>query len=891
MSGRKIKRSILLSACLSALLLLTTGASHAQQASTVITLAVPELLRDTYERVTQQYEADHPGIDVVIVTYGGFQSALNTNQDIEDYLDDVADFVSSADVLSVDSSSILPEATTAGYFLDLAPLASADPLLNVDDFYPGAWQSFHWNGGIWGLPIAANTHTLYYDPQAFDAAGIAYPDESWSLNDLEYAIRTLAQTDSTGAVTAPAMLALNADYSTLLLSLLGDNVVDETTNPAMPDFSNPDLETLLTTWAELEAAGYITFPQTAEFDINSTPILIGPSLLAQGFGGPQAQQQSQRVGRLFPGGRAGVSATGFAISAGTQSPDAAYALARYLTMNIEVAASSFDSIPARRSLVGEEVPQSQPGERGPSFSFGSALSPEAQALAENALEVGISTGEALFASDLLSAISSMNADNLDFRTALQDAENAIITRTNIALERRSSLNITVATPLRESDLAPGEIALNFGASSFISPFPNADRWQQIAQGFADYDPEVGFVNLETTMPSGLTEMSQNYDCFYMPSNAVPNADISLLRSLSPLVSTDLNFDRNDFVGTTLDQVSRDNQLWALPITLQPLALRYNPDLFAAAGAVLPAEGWSTSQFEDTLRALQFVTGDTAPFTPQGFGNTYLLMLIAAYGGIPLDYRTSPVTINFTDPATVDAIRQVLDLARDGLIEYSALTGSDGVFTIGPGEARERAIYTETLNGFGFGGGFVIIGGEAPERPANTDLLTTFPRGSQYNAASYDISAAYISASTPHAEACYRFISYLAAQIDLFDGMPARRSQFDNQALVAAQGESVISFYRAQDALLSDINTVTIPTAFSGGSDSFILNYWLNRAFDRYVLEGANLETELAAAEQFTREYQQCSFTITPFEPSTSDPQSFFQQYEDCAVQVDPTYNR
>jgi hypothetical protein len=54
------------------------------------------------------------------------------------------------------------------------------------------------------------------------------------------------------------------------------------------------------------------------------------------------------------------------------------------------------------------------------------------------------------------------------------------------------------------------------------------------------------------------------------------------------------------------------------------------------------------------------------------------MLIAAYGGLPFDYRTDPPTLNFTDPATVEAIRQVLDLAKADLIQYETLTMNTGL---------------------------------------------------------------------------------------------------------------------------------------------------------------------------------------------------------------------
>ncbi len=93
-------------------------------------------------------------------------------------------------------------------------------------------------------------------------------------------------------------------------------------------------------------------------------------------------------------------------------------------------------------------------------------------------------------------------------------------------------------------------------------------------------------------------------------------------------------------------------------------------IFQQAGVPLPEGTWTLDQFIDALRTLKDYL-DKTPFVSHNINGESLMMLIAAYGGLPIDYRTSPATFNFTDPATVDAIQQVLDLAKNGYIDYHA----------------------------------------------------------------------------------------------------------------------------------------------------------------------------------------------------------------------------
>ena len=253
-------------------------------------------------------------------------------------------------------------------------------------------------------------------------------------------------------------------------------------------------------------------------------------------------------------------------------------------------------------------------------------------------------------------------------------------------------------------------------------------------------------------------------------------------------------------------------------------------------------GWGVSEFEQALRTLKNNNPDVIPFQPSQFGGSHLYSLIIAYGGLPFDYRTTPPTLDFTSPETVEAIRQVLGLAREELMSYNQLINlGGGGFSFGqPGEIP---LYSEAAGGFGG----VFAGGPNSETPANVDIQVTFPNGSQFNSVNYSLSVAYISSSTTNVEACYNFISGLTQRTDLINAMPANRNLLNDPALNAAQGESAVNFYRELDALMQQPNTIIVPE--QGGIGAATLDtFWINRVFDDYVLSPEEIDLELRLEE-------------------------------------------
>src|SRR5690606_21508522 len=205
------------------------------------------------------------------------------------------------------------------------------------------------------------------------------------------------------------------------------------------------------------------------------------------------------------------------------------------------------------------------------------------------------------------------------------AENSVIANLQTAASYSETTTVVVATPPPPVVLGEGEVSLNFGIISFIQPLPNEALWNQLVEEFVASDPQVGEIVLD--LPGGrfmsggsaADSMAEQYDCFYLPYNNVPELDTSTVLNLDPYLDADPTFDRNDVVGNVLSQVQQNAMTWALPITIQPQVLSYSPDRFAEAGAVLPEDGWTTDEFVSALQALKTITEDDPPFQSQGPG--------------------------------------------------------------------------------------------------------------------------------------------------------------------------------------------------------------------------------------------------------------------------------
>jgi len=62
--------------------------------------------------------------------------------------------------------------------------ASVESKLNAADFIQPAWRSVHYNGKMYAMPTRGSGGVYYYNKKMFDDAGVAYPKEGWTYDDL-----------------------------------------------------------------------------------------------------------------------------------------------------------------------------------------------------------------------------------------------------------------------------------------------------------------------------------------------------------------------------------------------------------------------------------------------------------------------------------------------------------------------------------------------------------------------------------------------------------------------------------------------------------------------------------------------------------------------------------
>ena len=275
-----------------------------------------------------------------------------------------------------------------GVFLDLSTLA-ADEAFNVDDFWGGALEQFSFADGLYAIPNTVAPDVVYINQDMFDAAGVPYPTDDWTFEDLRDIARQLTL-DSDGNTpddpnfdpTSVVQWGLNVTPSNIwarhfLLPFDADPCVNVDCTEVL--FDTPEVIEALEWWTALPQEDY-----SAPYDPysgNQTGVPGDPfsaGLAAMGYNGFFLVGQlnatdTMRYDVVQPpigpnGERATVLSTnGWAIPATTgEQADAAWAVIRELTSDTflrEYWAAPGHAVPARASsadaILTDAAPENQ----------------------------------------------------------------------------------------------------------------------------------------------------------------------------------------------------------------------------------------------------------------------------------------------------------------------------------------------------------------------------------------------------------------------------------------------------------------------------------------------------------------------------------------------------
>jgi multiple sugar transport system substrate-binding protein len=126
---------------------------------------------------------------------------------------------------------------------------------NLNDYWGGLLESAKYNGSVYGLPRDNEVNILYYNKDLFDKAGVKYPDENWTWDDLLTAAEKLTVKDASGKVTQYALAAEGGKWYKWL-NQNGGAVLDDYRNPSKCMLSTPEAVAAVKFFADLMAQGY-----------------------------------------------------------------------------------------------------------------------------------------------------------------------------------------------------------------------------------------------------------------------------------------------------------------------------------------------------------------------------------------------------------------------------------------------------------------------------------------------------------------------------------------------------------------------------------------------------------------------------------------------------------
>ncbi len=134
-----------------------------------------------WEQLVADFEAATPGITVKVEVsdWDSYWNKLRVQTVGGD----------APDVFAMDAP-IYPDWQSRGTLLSLQPYLDAEPGV-LDGVYEGPLSNYRLADGFFGLPRDFQTIVLYYNKAMFDAVGVAYPDDTWTLDDFRAASKAL----------------------------------------------------------------------------------------------------------------------------------------------------------------------------------------------------------------------------------------------------------------------------------------------------------------------------------------------------------------------------------------------------------------------------------------------------------------------------------------------------------------------------------------------------------------------------------------------------------------------------------------------------------------------------------------------------------------------------
>lgn len=830
-----------------------TAAPATTEERTTIRFAINGWDVGNYSPLVHEFETANPDLQVELVT-------------LEKILGDGdvgwvgADFPKVAAVADVIATYIDQPTIEAGLVRNLRPLLAQDATVTEQDYYSNALAAYEWQDGLWALPTVMNVSLIFYDKDAFDEAGVAYPQPGWTWAEF--------------VATAKSVTLRNGDevqrwgyveswYSPQpFIESQAGPLFDASTSPVTLRLRNPEVLAALQRYAELYTVHGVSpyQPQPATDAYAESPLInLGQAAMwPDSSSAWRWRSQDRHLGVVpYPTNGSRTNTTQveafapIALSAQSRHPAAAWRWMIFLSSKLPEAYAMGDFLPARKS-VAEAI------------QFWEKLEPAVATTLRYALEHGHAP---YYVDPVLNSEAIYHAQEAAFAAILQGQKPVETAMAEVQAVAERELSASLPPPVTATRLPRTASAVeNRVTITYIAPYgrSSSDHLYDLAAQFETSHPTLTVQIADALLqePLDLPKLAQRADCFNWTPVIYEAGGRDLLLPLDALLAADQTMHRDDFYPGLLPLFSADDQLWGLPAAAQPKVIGYNRTLFDRAGVAYPSPTWTTTDF---LRLAQALTQGKGLAKQYGFvGDLYDLAdfesFLPLWNGTLYDTSSQPPRFRFDDPATVAALAWYVDLAKiHGVRPTFAL--SRQALEAGSGD---MARYEALINASRAAMWSTFVGWGADRQPYHGAMglapLPLGPDGQRHPVPMFTFGY-YISAQSTQPAACWAWLRFLAQQPTASDGIPARRSVVQSAAYRQQVGEEQANVYNLllESYELTEEAQVLVQHPWLEGARPL-----LERAYAQLLAGEVSAAAALAQAQQQANDYRACIIANNAF---------------------------
>ena len=309
---------------------------------------------NAYQSLVNAFQADTPNYTV----------ELRYVPDDAEYLRKLAaDFSANtqSDVVLLNYRRIAPFADE-GALQAIGAYLDTSKVIKAGDFYSTAMNGFQYKGEQWCLPQNVSSLVVYYNKALFDAAGLAYPADDWTLDDFVAAAKALTLdkdgdgvTDQYGASIDPILYRLAP-----FVWQNGGELVDDPATPTRLTLDSPAAQQAFQWFVDLQVKEKVVPDAAAEAARDGESRFLDGTL-GMFFNSRRATPTMRTittfdwdVAPLPHGQRAGsiLHSDGYCLAAKSKDKDAAWKFIEYANSvkGQQIVAATGRTVPSLRSV-------------------------------------------------------------------------------------------------------------------------------------------------------------------------------------------------------------------------------------------------------------------------------------------------------------------------------------------------------------------------------------------------------------------------------------------------------------------------------------------------------------------------------------------------------------